>query len=64
MTGRRDWATVATHLYVPDMTMRPDHRNRRPCQCGMPPGWRGHHLPDTHEADAESRRRAGERTET
>jgi hypothetical protein len=52
---------VATHLYQPDLTLAPDHRDQRPCTCGMPKRWRGHDVPDTAEAAAEERRRLGER---
>lgn len=57
MTRRAD---PRTHLYTPDLTIAADHRGHRPCTCGMPRTWQGHTVPDTAEANAEHRRRAGD----
>lgn len=31
-----------THAYQPDHTVAPDHRDERPCTCGMPRQNRAH----------------------
>lgn len=50
-------------LLAVDPTVPPDHKGRRYCTCGALADHPRHNLPDTTEADAEQRRRVGERNE-
>ena len=61
--SRRTIATVKRpekHAFQPDPDLGVDHRGDTPCTCGLPRRSNVHDLPDTTEADAASRRRAGE----
>jgi len=37
---------VNEHHYQPDATVAPDHRDERPCVCGMPRANRVHDVPE------------------
>ncbi|HEX6970239.1 MAG TPA: hypothetical protein VF174_15700 [Micromonosporaceae bacterium] len=50
-----------SHVYVPDASVAPDHRDRRPCTCGMPKSNRVHELPEVpDEAKLVDARKLGE----
>jgi hypothetical protein len=50
-----------SHVYVPDATVAPDHRDRRPCTCGMPKSNRVHELPEVpNEIKEAELRKVGE----
>lgn len=52
---------LRTHAYVEDPTVPPAHDGRTWCTCGRVQTNPVHQVPDTHDADAETRRRTGEK---